>query len=62
MSCGRCQGLMVRMEMEDAGGSSSVFPGWHCLICGDVIDAGIEANRKAPQDPIKSRARPRGTY
>lgn len=62
MSCARCQGLMVRITIEDAGGSSSVFSGWHCLLCGDVTDAGIQANRKARQEPIKSRARPRGTY
>ena len=60
MSCARCKGLMVKMNIEDAQGSTNSFSAWHCLLCGNVTDAGIRANRRYHQEPLKNRARPHG--
>ncbi len=59
MSCSRCNGLMVATSLEEAadvtsGGSLS---GWKCLLCGEVIDSVIAANRKHRQEPKQNRAR-----
>jgi hypothetical protein len=51
MSYARCQGLMVKIDMEDGGSSSHCISGWHCILCGDVTDAGIRANRKHHHEP-----------
>ncbi len=60
MNCLRCQGLMVTTRLEDAGSSTLCFPGWQCLLCGEVIDSGIDANRKGLHVPTLSRGgRPR---
>ncbi len=61
MPCPRCHGLMVVIRLEDRTASLSFEPlsGWHCLLCGEVIDPGIVANRKSHQEPRDSRARPR---
>ena len=67
MNCIRCQGLMALVRLEDAGSSTSceAFSGWHCLLCGEVMEPGITANRTANQkrrtEPTRSRARPPGT-
>jgi len=61
MSCSRCQGLMVRIDLEDAGSSTYCFSGWQCLLCGEVTDRGIKANRKCHPEPRRNRARPHGT-
>jgi len=60
MSCSRCQGLMVRIDLEDAGSSTYCFSGWQCLLCGEVTDAGIKANRECHPEPMRNRARPHG--
>lgn len=61
MKCLRCQGLMVSHTMEDAGAptSSGSFFGWKCLLCGEVIDAVIAANRRERPEPSHDRTRPR---
>ena len=61
MPCPRCHGLMVTTKLEDRKGSISfeALPGWHCLVCGEVLDPGIIANRKGQRHPTRSRARPR---
>ena len=46
MHCLRCHGLMVPIRLEDAGSSTLCIFGWQCLLCGEVIDSGIDANRK----------------
>jgi len=55
---------MVPTRLEEAVGATSgesIF-GWKCLLCGEVIDSVIAANRKGHQDPMASRARlPYGT-
>jgi hypothetical protein len=59
--CPRCRGLMVTITLEDVGGSTSreAFSGWQCLLCGEIIEPGIVANRKGHQEPTRHRPRPR---
>lgn len=59
MSCLRCHGLMVPTRLEEAVGTTSgeSLSGWKCLMCGEVIDSVIEANRKGHQGPTPNRAR-----
>jgi hypothetical protein len=59
MNCLRCHGLMVTIRLEDAGGSSLAFSGCQCLICGEVIDSVINANRKELHGQTGSRCRAR---
>ena len=64
MNCLRCHGLMVPTRLEEAVGATSgeSFSGWKCLLCGEVIDSVIAANRKHHQEPKRNRARlPYGT-
>ena len=57
MHCLRCHGLMVTLRLEDVGSSSLCFSGWQCLMCGEVIDSVIIANRKELHGPTGSRGR-----
>jgi hypothetical protein len=57
MHCLRCHGLMVTIRLEDVGSSSLCFFGWQCLMCGEVIDSLITANRKELHGPTGSRGR-----
>jgi hypothetical protein len=57
MHCLRCHGLMVTLRLEDVGSSSLCFSGWQCLMCGEVIDSVITANRKELHGPTGSRGR-----
>ena len=57
MHCLRCHGLMVTLRLEDAGSSSLCFSGWQCLMCGEVNDPVITANRKGLHGPTGSRGR-----
>jgi hypothetical protein len=59
MNCRRCHGLMVTLQLEDVGGSSLRFSGWQCLMCGEVIDSVINANRQQLHGPTGSRSRAR---
>jgi len=59
MNCLRCHGLMVPIRLEDAGSSTLCFSGWQCLLCGEVIDSVIEANRKELHGPMGSRSHAR---
>jgi hypothetical protein len=63
MNCLRCQGLMTIVRLEDAGSSTSceAFSGWRCLLCGEVLEPGITANRKVCRQPKRNLARPPGT-
>jgi hypothetical protein len=56
MKCARCHGLMVAVKMTEVPTCQSVA-GWRCLLCGEMTDAGIEANRKGHHEPATSRAR-----
>jgi hypothetical protein len=60
MNCQRCQGLMVTIRLEDAGHMTSrSLSGWQCLLCGEVIEPGIVANRTGYHEPGRDRTRPR---
>jgi late competence protein required for DNA uptake (superfamily II DNA/RNA helicase) len=42
MHCQRCNG---RMAFEKYYGQNSVFFGWHCVMCGDILDPVILLHR-----------------
>ena len=56
MNCLRRHGLMVTIRSEDAGSSTLCFSGWQCLLCGEVIDSVIAANRKDLHVPPRSQS------
>ena len=47
MTCERCGGLMVSERIYDLQGMNSDLcaPGYRCLLCGDLVDTIILANR-----------------
>ncbi len=63
MNCLRCHGLMVPARLEEAAGvtSGESLSGWKCLLCGEVIDSVIAANRKHHLEPKRNRARLRNS-
>lgn len=56
MICSRCDGLRIAIKMKDVMSGESIS-GWQCLLCGDVTDSGIVANRKGHVEPVLNRAR-----
>jgi hypothetical protein len=56
MTCPRCHGVMMAVKMVELATSEAV-PGWRCLLCGEVTDSVIEANRKGHSEPVRNRAR-----
>lgn len=56
MICSRCDGLRTVITIQDSMSGESLS-GWQCLLCGDVIDSVIAANRKSRLEPTRSRAR-----
>lgn len=61
MTCSRCQGLMVRIRLEDAESTAAPDPieGWRCLLCGEVIDPLIQAHRGGRRGSTRDRSRRR---
>jgi hypothetical protein len=59
MHCLRCQGLLVSVQMRDMG--QPLVTGWRCLLCGEMTDPGIEANRASHVPPTRNRARVPGS-
>jgi len=54
MTCQRCGGRMIFEKFYDV---NNVFFGWHCVICGEILDAVIllhrlsqDANLKIPEE------------
>ena len=47
MTCERCGGLMVSERIYDLQGMNSNLcaTGYRCLLCGDLVDTVILANR-----------------
>lgn len=41
----RCQRCNGRMIFEKFYGGNDVFFGWHCLMCGDILDGVILLHR-----------------
>ena len=60
MRCPRCRGLMITIWLQELSGPDAV-EGWRCLLCGEVLDLGIEANRTSHCPPVQSRARVPGS-
>jgi hypothetical protein len=52
---------MIATVLMDVGRSTDQHAGWHCLQCGEVVDAGIATNRKGHLEPKRSGARPPGS-
>lgn len=46
--CGRCRGLMYRIQLRDWGGSlgQNSCDALQCIACGDIIDPVIARNRR----------------
>jgi late competence protein required for DNA uptake (superfamily II DNA/RNA helicase) len=42
MICNRCGGRMISEKFYDL---SSIFYGWHCVICGEILDPVILLHR-----------------
>ena len=42
MSCHRCGGRIISEKFYDI---SSIFIGWHCVICGEILDPVILLHR-----------------
>src|SRR4030043_1126367 len=42
MNCRRCGGRMIFEKFYDV---NSVFFGWHCLLCGEILDPVILLHR-----------------
>ncbi len=54
MECPRCRGVMTRdwfADIDDDTGKRE-FPGWRCLICGEILDPVISANRHHHHEPF----------
>ena len=47
MICERCNGLMVREQIDDLQGMNRDLcaTGYRCLLCGDLVDRVILENR-----------------
>lgn len=43
--CTRCGGLIIPEAFRDVGLCSL---GWHCLLCGEMVDGVILHNREMP--------------
>ncbi len=59
MACPRCKGVMVKDRFADIDDDTGAreFPGWRCLICGEILDPVISANRQNHHAPLLGRAR-----
>lgn len=46
--CGRCRGLMYRIQLRDWGGGRGQdgCDALQCVVCGDIIDQVIARNRQ----------------
>ncbi|MBI1820382.1 MAG: hypothetical protein HY036_03400 [Nitrospirae bacterium] len=59
MECPRCKGSMMVdtfLDLRDDTGRFA-FRGWRCLICGEVFDPVISANRKLHPPPVTGKKR-----
>lgn len=46
MTCHRCEGFMVQDDYFQLVESDRRLAAWRCVLCGDVVDPVIEANKK----------------
>lgn len=61
MECTRCHGVMVPDVFEDLDDDTGAlaFQGWRCLLCGEIVDPVIAANRRERPAPLLRRIRNR---
>ena len=54
MQCHRCKGEMVVEKFQDFNDDTGRlnFHGWRCLICGEIFDPVIYANRRHHPPPL----------
>jgi hypothetical protein len=59
MQCTKCKGQMILEEFLDLRDDTGrfTFHGWRCLICGEISDPVIRANRKLRMTPLNTRNR-----
>jgi hypothetical protein len=59
--CGRCRGLMYRIELRDWGGSKGQdgCDALQCIACGDIIDPVIVKNRRCSEQSPRVRRKTR---
>ncbi|MDH4264412.1 MAG: hypothetical protein OEW45_02125 [Deltaproteobacteria bacterium] len=50
MRCQRCGGRMIFEKFYDV---NSVFFGWHCVICGEILDPVILLHRLSQDADLK---------
>jgi hypothetical protein len=50
MRCFRCNGRMVFEKFYDV---NNVFYGWHCVICGEIVDPVILLHRLSQDADIR---------
>ena len=53
MRCPKCEGLMMPFKHYGFGSDlAGSFYGWHCIHCGEILDAVIVENRAQAQMAI----------
>jgi hypothetical protein len=59
MNCPRCNGLMLVERFQDVWDDAGDihFNALHCLVCGEIIDPVIMANRQNQMKPLANRNR-----
>jgi hypothetical protein len=59
--CGRCRGLMYRIQLRDWGGTRAQdsCDALQCIACGDIIDQVIARNRRCIGQPHAGRRKTR---
>ena len=50
MNCRRCGGRMIFEKFYDV---NNVFFGWHCVMCGEILDAVILLHRLSQDSELE---------
>lgn len=61
MTCERCQGLMVQDDSFDLCESERRLAVWRCVLCGEMVDPVIVANRRRHLSGTEILAHPAGS-
>jgi len=50
---------MVKDRFEDVADDTGAlkFSGWRCILCGEILDPVISANRQYHHEPLLGRSR-----
>lgn len=59
--CGRCRGLMYRIQLRDWGGGrgQGSCDALQCIACGDIVDQVIARNRRCSEQSRAVRRKTR---